>query len=119
MMDRIELTGVSCQCRIGVPDEERATAQTILIDVEAEMDLEGAGRSDKLEFSIDYQALEISIRTVAEKGERILIEKLAEDVSDVTIQFDNRIKCVRIAVHKTPPVMPDTQRVTVRIERER
>jgi len=118
-MDRLDITGIACQCHIGVPDAERKSKQKILIDVEAETQLEGAGRSDNLDFSIDYHALEEIIRALAEEGERKLLERLAEEVADATLQFDNRITCVRIATHKSPKVMPKTERVTVRIERKR
>lgn len=117
MKDRLELWGVACDCRIGVPDEERAQAQRILVDLEAEADLQTAGRSDMLEHSIDYHALEQSLRAAAERGERKLLENLAEELAAAALNFDDRISLVRIAVHKTPAVMPKTSRVTVRIQR--
>jgi dihydroneopterin aldolase len=119
MNDRLELSGVRCRCRIGVPDWERKSKQKIVLDLEAETDLEKAGRSDALEHSVDYHALEERLRAVAERGERKLLESLAEDLADTALGFDERIAVVRIAVHKFPKVMPKTERVTVRIERKR
>ena len=43
MKDRLELSGVSCRCRIRVPAWERKTRQKILIDLEAEAPLRRAG----------------------------------------------------------------------------
>ncbi|PIP84536.1 MAG: dihydroneopterin aldolase [Elusimicrobia bacterium CG_4_9_14_3_um_filter_62_55] len=119
MKDRLELSGVSCRCRIGVPAWERKTRQKILIDLEAEAPLRRAGRSDDLRGSIDYHALETTLRAVAERGERKLLESLAEDLASAALAFDARITLVRIAAHKTPKLMPKTARVTVRIERAR
>lgn len=119
MKDRLELTGVLCRCRVGVPAWERKTRQRILVDLEAETPLRAAGRSDDLARSIDYHALEKKLRATAESGERRLLETLAEDLAAAALSFDRRVARVRIAVHKTPKVMPKTARVTVRVERAR
>ena len=57
MNDKILLSGVHLVCHIGVPDEERAQAQGLILDLEMGVDLRRAGASDRFEDTVDYAAV--------------------------------------------------------------
>jgi len=117
--DRIRLHGVACRCRIGVPAAERRKRQRILVDVSLGLDLRKAGQTDDLKRSVDYHALERTLRQAAESGERMLLERLAEDLARTALMFDGRVRAVTVAVRKKPAVMPQTREVAVEVRRIR
>jgi len=118
-MDRIRLEGIECRARLGVPDLERRRPQKVLVDLELELDLRRAGRSDDFKDTADYWAIEKRVRGVAENGEFKLVERLAEEIAAVALRLDRRIRGVRVAVHKTPAVMPKTREVVIELTRRR
>lgn len=80
-MDRILIAELPVECCIGVSEEERSEPQRIVFEIELEMDLSAAGRSDDLTATIDYvRAADVVIAT-AQAEQRKLIETLAEDVA--------------------------------------
>lgn len=118
MTDRISLTGIEVFARHGVHAEE-AAGQTFVVDVELEVDLDRAGRSDDLEDTVDYGRLaELVHQTVA--GERWnLIERVARRVADVALE-DERVTAVEVTIHKpeAPLAIPYGD-VSVTIRRSR
>lgn len=118
-MDRIRLVGVSCRCRIGVPAWERRKPQTILVDVAVEADLRASGRSDELERSLDYHALEQALRARAEASRFKLLESLAEDLAALILRLCPAARAVAVAARKRPALMPRTREVVVEIRRRR
>lgn len=119
MTDRVRLLGIACRCRVGVPAEERRKPQKILIDVELELDVAAAGARDDFRLTADYWAVEKAIRETAERGERQLVETLAEQVAKTVLAKDKKIAAVTVVVHKKPTVMPKTREVVVEIARRR
>ena len=55
--DRIILKGMQFYGFHGVNPEERTLGQTYVVDLEVELDLQPAGRSDNLEDTISYTQL--------------------------------------------------------------
>ncbi len=118
MTDRISLSGIEVFARHGVFAEE-AAGQTFVVDIELEVDLDQAGRSDDLEDTVDYGRLaELVHRTVA--GERWnLIERVARRVADVTL-VDERVTAVEVTIHKPEaPLAITFGDVSVTIRRSR
>jgi len=72
---------VPVDCRIGVGEEERSTAQRLTISLELETDLSAAGRSDDLQATVDYVSVAETITHTALARPRRLIEALAEDIA--------------------------------------
>lgn len=118
-MDKIHISGISCLCRIGVPESERKTRQRILVDVRLEADLRRAGRRDDLSSTVNYQTLEDRLRRIAEEGRFKLLERLAEVLALKALSFHRRVRAVTITVHKHPAPMPGTREVAVEITRRR
>jgi dihydroneopterin aldolase len=97
-MDRITLSSMRLEGRLGVSEEERALPQLVEVDVEVEVDLSAASESDQLADTVDYGPLvEATIRTV-ETGDYRMLEGLAGDQARTSLTRGPR----RVPEHPDP-----------------
>lgn len=114
-MDTIFLSEVTVETRLGVPDWERLTPQTIILDIEIALPHSRACQTDAIEDTIDYGQIVVRIRQVlAEKNFR-LVEALAEHVCQLVLQ-EFGTPWIRIRVGK-PGILPGVKRLGIVIER--
>ena len=100
--DRIILKGMQFYGFHGVNPEERTLGQTYVVDLEVELDLQLAGRSDKLEDTISYTQLYRVAQGVMEGQPINLLEAAAETIAQQTLdQFP--VNAVRVQVRKPRP----------------
>ena len=113
-MDKIRIEGLLCRAHVGVPDAERRKRQKILIDLDLELDLRKAGRSDRVELTVDYAAVAREVKKLTEGGPFVLAETIAEATADrVLAKFD--VERVTVRVRKFS--VPGTSSVGVEITR--
>jgi len=117
-MDRIELLGMSFEGRHGVRDAERERAQEFRVDVEVEADLEGAGRSDRLDDTVDYTKVRAAAKDVIEGPSRKLLESLATEIAQRVLDLP-RVEAVTVRVTKQPASMQPIAGASVHIKRTR
>lgn len=115
-MDTIVIKNLEVRFRVGVPDEERARPQRLLISVELELDTRAAAAVDDLAQTVNYFDLHQRIVHLGEGREWKLIETLAEEICRCVL-VEPRVQVVRVVVKKF--ILPDTRHVAVRIERKR
>lgn len=115
-MDRILIRDLLARCIIGVRDEERRQKQDVLINLSLAVDLRAAGKSDRLEDSVDYSALKKSILAHVESSQYMLVEALAESIARICLQ-DERVRRVKVRVEK--PTARSARSVGVEIVRKR
>src|SRR5207248_616236 len=84
-MDKIIISDLAVFCRVGVPDEERAKPQRLLISLEMLRDLSTAAVSDDLTKTIDYYALTRRVLGFGEGRSWKLIEALAADIANMVL----------------------------------
>jgi len=114
MNDTITIADLEVHAHVGVPDEERATAQRLLLNLEMELPFTKAAANDDIEATIDYHAVSVAVSKMSAASEWRLIEKLAEDLAAMVLeQF--KPSCVRVEIKKF--ILPDARHVSVRIER--
>ncbi len=116
-MDRILISDLLVRCIIGVRDDERRDRQDVLINLELDLDLSKAGRSDRLEDSVDYRALNKRIVTTAETSQFLLVEALARAVADICLE-NPAVREARVRVEK-PGALRFARSVGVEIKRQR
>ncbi|MCB1206093.1 MAG: dihydroneopterin aldolase [Verrucomicrobiae bacterium] len=116
MSDRIHIRGLRLVTRIGVPDEERVLPQSVSVDVSISLSRSFKGFDDRIEHTIDYFQVSQKLREVAARGERRLIETLAEDLAAVVVAFDG-VCAVTLEVKKF--ILADCDHVSVEITRAR
>jgi 7,8-dihydroneopterin aldolase/epimerase/oxygenase len=117
-MDRIELRGMSFQGRHGVRDEERAQPQEFKVDIRVEADLTAAGRTDRIEDTVDYRQLRAAAREVIEGPPHKLLEALAGEIADRILMLP-RVQNVLVRIAKRPAGMQPIDAAAVRIYRTR
>ena len=116
MSDSIHIKGLRLSTRVGVPEEERATAQSVAVTASITLSKSFKGFDDCIEHTIDYYQVSLKLREVAATGERKLIETLAEDLAAAVVEFDG-VCAVTLEVEKF--ILPDCDSVSVVITRAR
>src|SRR5436190_255446 len=113
-MDSIRVTDLEVFFRVGVPEEERAKPQRLLISIEIERDLRFAGATDDLRKTTNYFAVVQRILGLGEGREWKLIEALAEEIATIVLrEFEARSVVVEVKKF----IIPQAQSVSVKIHR--
>ena len=115
-MDTITICDLEVQYHVGVPDEERAHAQRLLITLEMDLDLSQSAREDDLSLTINYYSVSQHLLQLGKGRSWKLIETLAEEIArDVLTRFGP--DCIRVEVKKF--IIPEARYVSVWMERSR
>jgi FolB domain-containing protein len=112
--DIIAIHDLEVRYHVGVPDEERARPQRLLLTVEMHSDFRAAAAGDDLTRTIDYYAVTQRLLTLGEGRTWRLIEKLASDIAEIVLR-EFRPPRVRVEVKKF--IIPQTRHVAVSVER--
>lgn len=113
-MDTILISDLEVRYHVGVPDDERARAQRLLLSIEMDHDVAQAAAGDDLNRTINYFDVCRHLSAFGEHREWKLIEKLAVDIAEsVLVRF--KPAKVRVLVKKF--IIPAAQFVAIRIER--
>ena len=115
-MDTIEIRRLRVSTLIGVPDEERAVTQTLLVTVRMTPSQGFAGLADEISRTIDYHAVSLELQALAAARPRRLIETLAVEIADLLL---GNHPLERVAVSIEKHILPDTECVAVHLERGR
>ena len=114
-MDKITICDLEVFYCVGVPDEERATPQRLLLTVEMEHDFKSAASEDELGDTIDYFAVSQALLKFGDGVHWKLIETLAVDVAEMILE-DFGPRSVTVEVKKF--IIPQAAYVSTRVTRE-
>jgi len=98
-LDRLHIRDLALRCVVGVYPEERRQKQDVLLNLTLHADLRQAGRSDRLEDSVDYKRVKQETVAAVEGSSFQLLEALAERVADVALR-DPRVRQVDVSIQK-------------------
>jgi dihydroneopterin aldolase len=117
--DRIELRGLRVLGVHGALPEERERAQPFEVDLDLELDLRPAGRSDRLADTVDYGSVTQAVAAVVSGPHAELLEHLAERVALAALACGAPLTtAVTVSVRKLrPPVPCDLHSAGVTIRR--
>ncbi len=115
--DTIRIRRLRVPCIIGTTEPERARLQEVVIDLSLQLSLSAAGRSDRLEDTLDYSQLAARLTAQVGASSFRLLEALAEAVASACLA-DRRVQRVEVQVEK-PRAVPLARSAAVRIVRER
>ena len=102
-MDNLFLEGLELPCRVGCSDPERATPQSLRVELRLFCpSLRDAGLTDDLEKTVDYRLAGDLIDAVQGR-EFLLIERVAEVLAEVVLR-NVLVDHVTVSVKKRPPV---------------
>ena len=103
--------------RHGALPGERDRPQPFDVDVVLDVDVARARRSDALEDTIDYAAVEARVRTIVEGTSFALLERLGQEILDALFA-DKRIGGAEIAIGKPGLLAGATPVVRLRARNE-
>jgi dihydroneopterin aldolase len=114
--DRIEIRRLQVPSHIGVPDEERASPQVLLITVHMIPAQGFEGLGDEISRTINYFDVAQEIKALGASRPRRLIETLATETADFLLTR-HPLRRVEVLIEKH--ILPDAECVAVRITREK
>lgn len=103
MTSKITLSGIECSCRLGVPDEERAKPQRIVLELELRTKWQSPGPT------LDYYGVWKTAKGVAEERPFKLVEELGEAVASRLLKEFAVLDGLWMRVRKWPSVMPGVE----------
>ena len=117
MKDSVFIKGLELRSLIGVYEFERHSPQRVIVDLELAADLSLAGKSDKVEDTIDYGAVAEKLGEIATKSKFLLLEALGEAMSEAL--FDNfNISQLTLTLNK-PDIIANAAGVGITIRRSK
>jgi dihydroneopterin aldolase len=100
MTDRIFINGLTLHAYHGVMAHEAKVGQSFTIDLELEIDLSDAARSDKVVDTVSYDKV-VECASEAFSARRFrLIEAAAGGVADAVLAKFPRVSSVQVTIHK-------------------
>ena len=116
MNDVIRIGELEVFFHVGVPDEERARPQRLLVSIALEHDFSGAAAGDELAETLDYFAISERVRAFGDGAHWKLIETLAVDLAQMIIdEFGPN----RVTVEVKKFIIPQAKYVSVQTTREK
>ena len=116
MADRILIESLALSSHIGVPDEERATAQRLTVNLVLEPIRDFSALGDAIESTVDYFRVCEAVKALSLARPRRLLETLAEDIAALLLaRFP--LRAVEVELRKY--ILPDTAFVAVSLTRFR
>jgi phosphoglycolate phosphatase len=114
--ERIEIRRLEVSARVGVPEEERAEPQRLLVSLELIPEAPFGDLHDEISRTVDYYQVARRVRTLVAERPRKLIETLASEIAEAILDgFATRQ--VTVTIEKF--ILPDTECVAVRTTRRR
>ena len=118
-MDVIQLTGIRCYGYTGYLPEEQVLGQWFEVDLRIWLDLSSAGKSDRIEDTLDYRGIIISIKEIISTAKFALVEKLAEAIITHVLAED-MVEQVELKLHKPGAPIPDFGgKITIELTRQK
>jgi 7,8-dihydroneopterin aldolase/epimerase/oxygenase len=105
-MDVIQLTGIRCYGYTGYLPEEQILGQWFEVDLRMSLDLTAAGRSDRIEETLDYRSVILVVKDIIANSKFALVEKLADKIVTTVLAFD-LVQQVELKLHKPGAPIPD------------
>lgn len=112
--DEIHLTGLRLTTHIGVPDDERVTAQTLEADVTLRIAARFESMNDDIAATIDYAVVAARLQALAAERPRKLVETLAAEMAACVI---DEFQAAGVTIELRKRILPDTDHVAVRLVR--
>jgi FolB domain-containing protein len=115
-MFTIRIVDLEVFYRVGVPDEERAEPQRLMVTVEMQVQAPSAAASDDLGKTIDYYSVSQDLLSYGEGRSWKLLETLSAELAEM-IRTKYRPKSVRVEIKKF--IIPEARHISVSCSRSR
>jgi len=111
----IAIRGLEVSARVGVPDEERATPQRLLVDLKFAALSQPETLNDDIALTVDYHTVSLRVAEMAGDHPVKLIETLADEMAE-TLLSEFGLRWIEITIRKF--ILPQTEWVAVSTRRE-
>ncbi|SPE51832.1 Dihydroneopterin aldolase [Verrucomicrobia bacterium] len=115
-MSKVSIVDLEVRYCVGVPEEERAKPQRLLVTVEMTVDVTSAAITDRIERTINYAELAEDLMKFGEGRSWRLLEKVAANIADMVLAR-YKPQSVVVEVKKFP--IPQARYVSVTLTRMR
>lgn len=115
-MDKIIICDLEVMFRVGVPEEERALPQRLLLHIELDHDFSAAAQRDDISRTIDYFGVAQRLRELGRERSWKLIETLAVEIAQLLLE---EFETLKVSVEVKKFILPETRHVSVRVTRSR
>jgi dihydroneopterin aldolase len=115
-MFAIRIVDLEVFYQVGVPDEERAEPQRLMITVELDVDAPKAALSDALGDTVDYYSVSQKLLHYGEGRSWKLLEKLSAELAEMILRIYAPAR-VRVEIKKF--IIPETRHISVACVRSR
>ena len=99
--DKVSLKNLQAFCRLGIYDSERILGQSLNINVDLFFDLSIAGKSNKINDSINYVDVSLAIRELTQSKEFLLLENLAEEICMMLFKKFQILEGIKLEITKS------------------
>ena len=117
-LDRIHIRDLSTIGIVGIKPDERVTPQEIVINATVWADISAAAASDSIDDTVNYRTIAKAMIEHVRAGAPMLVERLAEELAQLTLATDERVREVELTVEK-PTALRHARSVGVTIRRTR
>ena len=115
-MSRITIVDLEVHYCVGVSDEERAKPQRLLLTIDMSFDFSAASVSDRVEKTINYQAVVDDLLKYGDARNWKLLEKLVANLADFIL---NKYRPQSVMVEVKKFVIPQARYIAVSLTRAR
>ncbi len=112
--DEIRIEELELLARVGVPDEERAQPQRLVVSLTLQPPNAFSDLGDDLARTVDYAAVCQAVRSFVSDRRDKLIETMAHEVAEHLLR---KFELARVEVELRKFVLPETRYVAVRVAR--
>lgn len=119
-LDRIYIKGLDVFAYHGVMPKEKRDGQRFVLDITLDCDLSRAGRTDRLEDTVDYTAvMDAAVQAMTENSYD-LIERAASRTAEAILRAEEKVERLTLCLRKPEaPIDKIFDYVAVEITRER
>jgi dihydroneopterin aldolase len=103
MSDQITIRDIRFRAPCGVFAEERTLLVDFSADVTLTLSLAQAAAGDRLEQTVDYGAVAAKVVAIATDCERLLVERMTEEIAQGILKSFQLVNTVQVAITKPHP----------------
>lgn len=100
MSDKFILTGIEIFGYHGDLPEEKKLGQKFVVDLELNLDLSKAGKSDQLSDTVDYPQILSVVEKIVGGEPKNLIEAVAEEIAEKILRYFDKVESLKVTLHK-------------------
>ena len=105
-MDKLILKGIEIFGRHGCHIEEQQRGQIFKVDLELNLSLETAGKTDDINETVDYPQVLFDVEKIVGGVPRKLIETVAEEIAETLLKNYPRVESLKVELHKPNAPLP-------------